>query len=295
MVTRQAVLGAQAVNISYVIENSLFRVRRKIFALLETVRYSLARKGTDCRFVIVSCERNAGGFVLKCLDSVYSQRYDRTKVEHILIDDASDDGTHEMISAWLDRHHDHTVRYVRNDSRKGGTANTIHGMSIAAADSIVIELNGDDWLPDSRVLDFLNGVYTDPDVWMTYNSLRVHNGPPVEWAKGFSRRVIDSNAFRDQAEWGASHLHTFRKPLFDHVDSASFIDPETGSYWECADDQALYLSMLELAGRHSLHLNRITCVYNFWEASHSYHDNDKSIAIASRIRKMPRNEPLKHL
>jgi glycosyltransferase involved in cell wall biosynthesis len=283
------------VNISYAIENSLFRIKRKFMAFLETARYSFGTKGESCHFVIVSCERNAGGFALKCLDTVYNQRYDRRKVEHIFIDDASDDGTHEKISEWLGRHPDHTVRYIRNDVRKGGTANTIYGMGLAAVDSIVIELNGDDWLPDSRVLDFLSRVYADPFVWMTYNSLRIHNGPPVEWAKGFSREIIDSNSFRDQEEWCACHLHTFRKRLFDHVDSASFIDPETGRYWECADDQALYLSLLELAGKHSRHLNRITCVYNFWEASHSFQDSRKSIETATRIRNMSRYQPLEQL
>jgi hypothetical protein len=166
---------------------------------------------------------------------------------------------------------------------------------MAPDNAIVIELNGDDWLPDSHVLDFFSRVYFCEDVWMTYNSVRISNGPPADCSRGFSQSVIQNNAFRDQSYWQASHLHTFRRKLFDHVADDTFIDPETGQYWECADDQALYLSMLELAGSHSKHINRITCIYNFWEYSHAFTDSQKSIVTAERIRKLRKCRPLLHL
>lgn len=273
----------------------LSRLKRKILAAIESLRYSLETVTANHQFIVVSCERNSGEFAIKCLDSVYSQKYQRDKVTHVFIDDASDDGTHEKIVRWLETHLDHNVRYIRNSVRRGGTFNTVFGMKTAPDSAIVIELNGDDWLPDNRVLDFFNTVYADDATWMTYNTLRINNGPPVAWARKFSRRIVENNFFRDQREWGASHLHTFRKKLFDHIDAQTFIDPETGDYWECADDQALYLSLLELAGSHSRHIYRITCVYNFWESSHCYHESEKSVATAGRIRKLPRYQPLAHL
>jgi glycosyltransferase involved in cell wall biosynthesis len=245
--------------------------------------------------MVVSCERNAGDYAIRCLESVYCQRYDRDLIKHLFIDDASDDGTHEKVLQWLDQHPDHRVEYLHREERLGGTSNTHYGFNRAEQDTVVIELNGDDWLSDDKVFDHLSRVYTDEDVWMTYNSLRMHNGPPVPWAKSFPPEVVEQNAFRDATDWPASHLHTFRKGLFDHLKEETFFDPQTGDYWECADDQAIYLGMLELAGWHSRHLNRITCVYNFWEESHSYSDNEKSVATAERIRKMARYQPLKGL
>lgn len=274
--------------------NILLRIRRKILSGLESLFYFFIRPSQQS-FVVVSCERNVGDYALFCLDSVYSQGYDKALVKHIFIDDASDDGTHEKIVRWLSEHPDHCVEYTHRKERLGGTYNTLDGFRRAEQGAIVIELNGDDWLPDKKVFDYLSRVYADENVWMTYNTLRVHNGPPVPWARGFSQAVIEQNAFRDQAEWSASHLHTFRKGLFDHLDESIFIDPLTGDYWECADDQAIYLGMLELAGQHSRHLNRVTCIYNFWEASHSFHDNDKSVSTAERIRQMERYKPLKQL
>jgi glycosyltransferase involved in cell wall biosynthesis len=276
--------------------HSIFpRLKRKILAALECLRYSLKVVHSDQYFEIISCERNAGDFALKCLDSVYCQKYKRDKVTHIFIDDASDDGTHEKIVGWLEKHPDHRVQYIHNSSRKGGTSNTVDGIKMASDNAIVIELNGDDWLPDPHLLDFFCKIYSDDAIWMTYNSFRNINGPPSSNARKFPKEVIENNSFRDQEGWSASHLHTFRKRLFDHLDDGVFIDPDSGQYWECADDQALYLSMLELAGRHSRHINRITYVYNFWESSHSHKDEAGSVAIAKRIRMGKRFQPLSGL
>lgn len=274
---------------------ALLRLRRKLLAGCEYLRYGRGRVDQWNRFAIVTCQRNAGAHAIRCLDSVYAQAYPRSLARHIFIDDASDDGTAEGVRAWLSAHPGHNVELIVNPTRLGGTCNTVRGIALADEDEIVAELNGDDWLPDTKVLDYLNRVYARKDIWMTYNSLRLSSGPPASWARPVPRAVVAANAFRDQDEWTTSHLHTFRKRLYDHLPADVMIDPETGTYWECADDQALYLGLFELAGRHSLHLNRITCIYNFWESSHSYADAGKSLATAGRIRQTRRCSPLDRL
>ena len=276
------------------ISSVLSRSRRKFLAACEILRYAMVRPARQ-DFVIVTCERHAGDYALRCLESVYRQDYDRGLIHHIFIDDASQDGTHEKILHWLESHPGHSVEYIHRDRRRGGTANTQDGFSRADRGSVVLELNGDDWLPDSKVLDFYSRVYVDDSVWMTYNTCRVKDGPPGDWACPYPQEIIRDNAFRDWPVWSASHLHTFRSELFAHLEEDVFMDPLTGDYWECADDQAVYLGMLELAGRHAKHLNRITYIYNFWQESHSYNDNEKSIATAARIRQLKRYQPLKAL
>lgn len=270
----------------------LKRSRRKVLAGVECFRYGWGSVGLQNKFVVVSCQRNSGKYAIACLDSVYCQAYPRQLVRHVFIDDASDDGTADHIRDWLGTHPDHNVEFICNATRRGGTCNTLRGISRAEADDIVAEVNGDDWLPDSRVLAYLNRVYADGDVWMTYNSLRLNSGSPAPWARPFPREVIMANSFRDFPMWTSSHLHSFRKRLFDHVPAGVMIDPETGDYWECADDQALYLALLELAGQHSRHLHRITYVYNYWQASHAFQDNSRSVEVARRIRQGRRCKPL---
>jgi glycosyltransferase involved in cell wall biosynthesis len=243
----------------------------------------------------VTCERNAGDLVLRCLESVYSQDYSKGHVRHVFIDDASTDETPELIKTWLNSHPGHQVQFIANQERVGGTANTVKGFSLAPEESIVLELNGDDWLPDEDVLAFLNKVYAADDVWMTYNTLCYPNGQVPTWARPYPARIVRENSFREYPDWPSSHLHTFRQRLFQHIHPETFIDPETGEYWESADDQAIYLAMLELSGIHARHLNRVTYVYNFWENSHSYEAPADTQERALRIRQGRKYTPLARL
>jgi hypothetical protein len=130
---------------------------------------------------------------------------------------------------------------------------------------------------------------------MTYNTLAYENGLPALWARPVPSGVVERNEFRDLGEWLTSAPHTFRKRLFDHLHDDTFIDPETGKYWESSDDQAIYLSMLELAGSHSRHLYRVMYVYNFREMSHCFHGNNLSEGRARRIRGLSKYQPLGQL
>jgi len=270
-------------------------LRRKLLACLEGTASLRGAFAPRHRFCIVSCERHAGAAALKCLDSVYRQRYDRRLVRHVFIDDASCDGTHELVLRWLETHPDHNVDYIRQEECKGGTSNTLLGFRRAGPETLMVELNGDDWLAGRGTLAFLSRIYADPEVWMTYNTLRYDRGLPALWARPVPEEVVTANAFREMEEWVTSAPHTFRRRLFDHIDEATFRDPETGDYWESADDQAIYLAMLELAGRHARHLHRVTYVYNFRELSHCFHGSDLSEGRARRIRRQAKYRPLEVL
>jgi len=278
----------------FVLLNRL-RLQRKFRAFAEGINYLSVNPAEQEFFFIVSCERNAGEAAVKCLESVYSQRYEHRLVRHLFIDDASTDDTDQIIRSWLQCHPDHNVDYRRLEQRQGGTANTVFGIKLAPDDAIVVELNGDDWLADKKVLRFLNKVYSDNYVWMTYNTLRFYKGAPAVWVHEVPRQVVETNSFREYDGWISSALHSFRKKLFNHLDDDTFIDPETGEFWESADDVALYLGMLELAGYHSKHLNRVTYIYNFHEDSHFFKDSSGSKTREKCIRQLKKYLPLEKL
>jgi glycosyltransferase involved in cell wall biosynthesis len=238
----------------------------------------------------VSTQRNAGRDVLRCLDSVERQHYPKDSYRHLLIDDSSSDDTLNIIEAWCQHHPGHNVDLVKRSQRRGGTWNTLDGIRQVDGESIVIELNGDDWLPDSRVLAFLNKVYQDPDIWMTYNTQRESTGL-IPFQLPPPREIRRTRAYRE-FPWATSHLHTFRRPLFNHVPEEVMIDPDTGENWASADDVALYFSMLELAGDHARHLWRITCLYNFHEQTEYRLDRDGQLDREDRIRNIAGAEAL---
>ncbi len=263
----------------------------------EWLRFGLRRPPSDHEFCVVSAQSNAGEAVIQCLDSVYSQRYPRRLVHHLLFDDASTDGTDAMILAWLERHPDHRVTYRRNPERLGLMANNLAGFAAALPGTIVLELNGDDWLADRGVIRFLNRVYADPNIWMTYNSFRYFQDGRLENPSGIPEipaEVIRNNSFREHP-WLSSHPQSFRAELFSHLRRESLIDPATGAYWASAVDQACYLPMLELAGAHSLGIKRILYIYNFRKTSHGRKDPGPQTKNSRRLRRLPKYQPLEKL
>ena len=256
----------------------------------EILRYSLVRPRRHHHFHIVSTQRNAGRDVILCLDSVHDQSYPKSRYRHLVIDDDSTDGTTGLIDQWCDRHPRHNVDLLKRSQRLGGTRNTLDGIRQGGSESIVIELNGDDSLPDPGVLAFFNKVYQDNDIWMTYNTQRESTGV-IPFQLPPPREIRRSCSYRDYP-WATSHLHTFRRKLFDHVPEEVMVDPETGDLWESADDVALYLYMLELAGEHARHIWRITCLYNFHEETEYRLDREGQLQRAQRARLGERAESL---
>ena len=271
------------------------KIFRKIFLSLETSKYSQVTPEKDQFYWIVSCERNVGEAAIKCLESVYKQAYDRRLFKHHFIDDASTDNTDLLIRNWLKQHPDHNVDYISRPNRVGGTANTVAGFRVAPSDSIVLEVNGDDWLPDNNVLQFLNKVYDDPDIWMTYNTFMYSNGRSPEYNHPYPARIVAKGDYRKYKKWVGQHLHSFRAKLFSHLKEETFIDPETGEYWGSADDQAIYLSMLELAGKHARHIYRTTYIYNYHEYADNRLDHAGSVDRETRIRQMKKYSSLDSL
>lgn len=268
-------------------------LRRAFGRTFEMLRYAAVRPRTLQSFEVVSAQRNMGEVALRCLQSVSDQRYPRELVHHTFIDDASSDDTAVMVENWIREHPDHRVTFIRNDTRRGMLANNLEGFRRADDETIGIELNGDDWLPDPGVLGFLNKVYHDDDVWMTYNTLRQTDGT-ILFQVPPPRKVREDCSYR-QAPWATSHLRTFRVGLYHLLPEQHLRDPATGEYWDMAPDTAVYLAMLEMAGVHSRHVYRITCTYHPHAMSEHVRDRSGQVAADRRIRTLPPCQPLRSL
>jgi glycosyltransferase involved in cell wall biosynthesis len=249
-------------------------LRRALGRTFEIMRYALIRSPLTTRFHIVSSERGAGEFAIRCLESVDRQRYPRELVRHVFIDDASPDDTPGIVERWLKDHPLNRVEFIRNLHRRRAFENNLVGFRMARPGDVVLELNGDDWLPDPGVLRFFDKVYSDTDVWITFNTLRQVDGT-LTIAAGPSRRVIEEGGIRS-SRWCTSHLHTFRYELFELIGDEAFRNPKTGNYWETAHDQATYL-------------------YNFHSMSDEMVDSSGQRAAAAAIRELPVHEPVENL
>jgi hypothetical protein len=265
-------------------------MQRALGRTVEILRYAVVHPKKFQPFHIVSAQRNMGETALRCLESVHIQDYPKRLIRHIFIDDASTDATPDIVDGWLQEHPDHRVTFIRNTERVGMLANNLAGFRLADDDAIGIELNGDDWLPDHGVLRFLNKVYDDNDVWMTYNTLRQTDGTIV-FQLPPPRAIRRLRGYR-QAPWTTSHLRTFRVGLYHLLPDQHLKDPTTGQYWDMAPDMAVYLAMLEMAGEHARHIYRITCTYHPHAMSEHIRDRAAQLAADQRIRALPPCQPL---
>jgi glycosyltransferase involved in cell wall biosynthesis len=82
-------------------------------------------------------------FLGKALDSALAQDYPNLEV--VVSDDASPDGTPELMSLYAD---EPRVRYVRSPSNRGRVLNYRHTLENLARGDYALNLDGDDWLCD---------------------------------------------------------------------------------------------------------------------------------------------------
>lgn len=102
------------------------------------------------KFTIIVIIKNTRKYLPKCLDSIASQTF--SDYEVILVDDASDNKSSDIIDSY--RNQIHNIQYIYSDKTLGpGGARNI-GLKIARGNYIVF-LDSDDWI-DTNCLEMAN-------------------------------------------------------------------------------------------------------------------------------------------
>lgn len=202
---------------------------------------------------------NPGFYLVRCVESLLAQ--DWTDWTAHFYDDCSDDGS----SVWLSRHASGDSRLqLTSLVEKHWQAGCLHKFVRETSfpdNDIIIQLDGDDWLPDPGVLTRVARAYTSRhQLLMTYgNFIRYQRGEFGEI--GYCRQPVDFARLRS-APWTTSALKTQRLGLLRHIKTRDFLG-EGGAYLPSAADLATGFPMLEMAGpAHSLCLAEINYVYN---------------------------------
>jgi len=158
---------------------------------------------------------------------------------------------------------------IKNDSRfilvddyekklyqAGNFDRTIRFNENISDDELLIEVDGDDWLPDSKVFERINNVYKDPNVWIANGSFKYSNG-----THGFSSPQTNFENLRN-SRFTASHIRTWRAFLWRNIKEEDLRD-ENGDYWQWSGDLCFMFPMLEMSGpEHYKFMSEINYVYN---------------------------------
>ena len=206
-------------------------------------------------FTIVIPAYNCEKWVKKNLNSALKQDYSNYEV--LYIDDASTDKTLSIAKKMLDDS-DTISRLISNKENKKALFNLVSAIKSSRDDTIILALDGDDWLANKGVLKRLNQIYSE-DTWITSGSY-IDNVQHT-----ISRPIIEDGFWGKnirKLQWTLSHLRTFRKSLFMKIKHKDMLDAD-GQYFKFTWDRVIMYPMVEMAGReHFKPINEVLYVYN---------------------------------
>jgi glycosyltransferase involved in cell wall biosynthesis len=204
--------------------------------------------------IILTTSYNCEKFVEKSLLSIMGQRF--KDFTCYITDDLSTDNTVEIIKKTIQG--DNRFVLIENKTKMyqpGNYNQIIRGLNIHD-DEICVEIDGDDWLPNSNVLGLINETYEDTNIWMTSGSFKYSNGP-----QGFSTPPNGHTDIRKQS-FTLSHLRTWKSWLWKKIKEEDLKDSE-GNYLSVAGDLSFMFPMFEMSGeKHYRHISTITYIYN---------------------------------
>ncbi len=118
-------------------------------------------------FVFFTGSYNNARWVERFISSLAMQQYKYW--ECIYVNDASTDATGELVEQFaLQYAIRNKMKIVHNSFRRKLVANMFTQLHQIDPKSIVVIVDGDDFLAHSRVLNTLKKYYIDPNVWTTY-------------------------------------------------------------------------------------------------------------------------------
>jgi len=209
-------------------------------------------------FVIVTASYNNKDFYEGNLSSVFSQNYDNWHL--IYINDCSTDGTGQLVQDFIDQHKmNDKVTLINNSQRHRHLYNQYHAIHHCHDNCVVVILDGDDKLAHPEVLTYLNKVYQDPNIWMTYGQFRFESSGRLGRCVPLPADVVEQNNIR-KFKWVTDHLRTFYAGLFKRIKKEDLMF--NGSFFPRCADVAIMFPMAEMAGEHIKFIPDVLYLYN---------------------------------
>lgn len=242
------------------------------------------------RFIVISTVYNKSKWVRFNVNSIKQQSYSNYLAVYGY--DMSTDDTLEHLTDSIKDDDKFLIFYNPNPgcflNCFMGTYQYLKDLGKIQPDDIIVEVDGDDWLLHPFVLQYLNQIYQNENIWMTYGQYITY--PTGELGGHFHLHLDDNidktNSYRTNI-FPYSHLKTYKVFLLDKINDDDIIDPETGKYFNAAADFALCMPLVEMTGKSRIfRINEPLYVYNVSEELESETNNrvDLQKQTEQRIR-----------
>jgi glycosyltransferase involved in cell wall biosynthesis len=230
--------------------------------------------------IIVTTLYNAEGYVERCIGSLMGQNY--RDFTCYITDDISTDKSVEKVKNIING--DDRFILIENKEKlyqPGNYDQVIRNNDKISDNEVIVEVDGDDWLPDSKTLSRIYDVYSDPNVWIANGSFRYSNGQP-----GFASEQVITDNLR-KSRFTASHMRTWRAFLWRNIKQDDLKD-ENGVYWKVTGDLAFMYPMLEMSGQE--HYKFMTDVNYIYNEENPLNDHKVDITLVNDIAIKIRNK-----
>lgn len=216
-------------------------------------------------FKIISCGWQVAPFLEWTLQSVLDQSIDDWEI--MIVDDASDDGSAELIEKWCEDK-DERWKYRINNTNLGTPRNQYEGIKLLNPDPediiVFLDLDGDK-LAHPDVLLHLEGHYSDGTL-VTYGSYRpvpdVGTSTP---ARPFPPEIVLSRTYRTAilgGHTGFNHLRTMKGKVFNAIPESNFHWNGSGPWYLHGTDYEFMTAALELADGRYKCIEEVLLIYN---------------------------------
>ncbi len=199
---------------------------------------------------VITPTYNACNHTRICLDSLKNQTIDFAAY---IIDDASTDNTHQVITESVGD--DHRFKCTRN----GGNLKSLHNIAMALnnmsaeadGEDIICILDGDDYLVSNTALATITEAYERTGCEALYGEYITCDGETIRTTP-VPQILRETGDYRREG-WCYNPIRTFKYKIWRHIDQERYLK-NGGAYFPDTGDQALFYCILELTGGNAYYL-----------------------------------------
>lgn len=196
-------------------------------------------------FVIVIPPQNTREWYEQNLDTIFNQRYQNYRIVYV------GDGTDTVVEKYVaENNQQHRITLLQSPEQRNFLACLCEAIFLCQKEEIIVDLEGCSRIGSDHALSYLNSVYADSDVWMTYGQFTYYPSRTQGFASPIPQETIDNNAFRS-LKGCTPHVRSFYAALFQEIEKLDFLDD--GKFYPTAANLAYLLPILEMAGTHAKH------------------------------------------
>ena len=241
-------------------------------------------------FVVLIPSYNNEAYCYPNLNSIIQQTFD-IPFRIIYINDCSTDRTGQLVDVYIRAHKFESLcAVIHNEKRLGSLANIFNVVHTLPDHTIVVLIDGDDFLAHDKVLGRVLQEYTNKNIWMTYGQM-VFCPEGGTLCEKIPQSVLDENSFRSH-RWVTSHLKTFYAGLFKQIKKEDLL--HEGNFFRFAGDFAYMFPMLEMASRgHIAFIPDVLYLYNHHNPISVHNEHlDLQRRLGSVVRQKPKYDPI---